>query len=137
MEKDLYRKSTLEKFSSPEQLDRYLRVTSPGIWTVLLAVILLLGGLIVWGSTAVLETKVPAVAEVSHGEAQIIVTGSDAEKIKSGMKLYIDDIETVIDYVEADEYGRSFCYALANLNEGKHKAEIVLESVHPLSFLMR
>lgn len=42
MEKDLYRKSTLEKFSSPEQLDRYLRVTSPGIWTVLLAVILLL-----------------------------------------------------------------------------------------------
>lgn len=137
MDKELYREKSLERFQSPEQLDRYLRVTNPGIWTVLLAVVLLLGGLLVWGSVGVLETKVAAVAEVDSGEAQIVVTGSDAEKIGQGMKVYVSDQTAVIDHVETDEYGRAVCYAIANLSDGKYKAEIVLESIHPLSFLLR
>ena len=38
--KSVFRKQTLDRISSPEQLTDYLRVTNPGIWVVLAAVII-------------------------------------------------------------------------------------------------
>ena len=52
----LFRKKTMERISSPEQLTDYLRVTNPGIWAVLIAVILILVGIIAWAAVGVLET---------------------------------------------------------------------------------
>lgn len=40
----VFRKKTLERISSPDQLTDYLCVTNPGIWVILVAVILLLAG---------------------------------------------------------------------------------------------
>ena len=51
----LFREKTMERISSPEQLTDYLRVTNPGMWAVLIAVILLLGGIIAWAAVGVLE----------------------------------------------------------------------------------
>ncbi len=45
---DLFRKKSLQKISSPEQLDDYIRVTTPSVWLVLLALIILLAGLLVY-----------------------------------------------------------------------------------------
>ena len=42
MEEQIFRKKSLDRLSSPEQLNDYLHVTSPGIWIVLGAVIFLL-----------------------------------------------------------------------------------------------
>ncbi|MBQ4431988.1 MAG: hypothetical protein II877_10845 [Synergistaceae bacterium] len=36
------------KISSPEQLNSYIRVTSPGAWIVLASVLVFLAGLFVW-----------------------------------------------------------------------------------------
>ena len=36
----VFRKKTLDRIASPEQLTDYLRVTNPGIWVILVAVIL-------------------------------------------------------------------------------------------------
>ena len=47
-QQNLFREKTLERISSPEKLTDYLRVTNPGIWAVLGAVIILLGGLFIW-----------------------------------------------------------------------------------------
>ena len=46
----LFREKTMERISSPEQLTDYLRVTNPGIWAVLTAVILILVGIIAWAA---------------------------------------------------------------------------------------
>ena len=45
----LFNKKATDKLSSPEALDRYVRVAKPGVWVILAACALLLGGLIVWG----------------------------------------------------------------------------------------
>ena len=42
---NIFRKKTLDRISSPEQLTDYLRVTNPGIWLVLATVVLLLAGI--------------------------------------------------------------------------------------------
>ena len=46
----LFREKAVEGISSPEQLTDYLRVTNPGIWVMLVAIILLLGGLLAWSA---------------------------------------------------------------------------------------
>ena len=46
---DLYRKSALEKISSPEQLDKTLTVISPLSWLVLVGFTLIIAATIVWG----------------------------------------------------------------------------------------
>ncbi len=49
MAKQLFREESLKRVSSPEQLDEYIRVASPGIWVSILAVLTLLMGLFMWG----------------------------------------------------------------------------------------
>lgn len=46
---ELYRKKSLDRISSPEQLDDYIRVTSPPVWIVLIAIVILLIGILAWG----------------------------------------------------------------------------------------
>lgn len=42
MSSDLFRKKSIERVSSPEQLNDYVKVSSPGVWAVLAAVLILL-----------------------------------------------------------------------------------------------
>ena len=45
---DLFRKKSLDRISSPEQLNDYIRVTTPTVWLVLLALVILLAGMLLW-----------------------------------------------------------------------------------------
>jgi hypothetical protein len=45
----LFRKTAIDNVRSPEQLNDYIKVTTPAAWTVLAAVIILLGALLFWG----------------------------------------------------------------------------------------
>ncbi|MDD3363799.1 MAG: biotin/lipoyl-binding protein, partial [Syntrophomonas sp.] len=49
MESSLFRKSSLERISSPERLNEYIKITNPGIWSILLACITLLIAVGFWG----------------------------------------------------------------------------------------
>ena len=55
MENPLFRKKSLERISSPEQLHDYMRVTSPRLWMLLSAIAVFLAGFIVYVSTVTLE----------------------------------------------------------------------------------
>ncbi|MCR5591481.1 MAG: hypothetical protein K6F73_08080 [Lachnospiraceae bacterium] len=46
---ELFRKKSLERVTSPEELNDYIRVTTVPVWLVLLATLIILAGLIVWG----------------------------------------------------------------------------------------
>jgi hypothetical protein len=45
----LFRKTAIDNMRAPEQLNDYIKVTTPGAWAALAAVLVLLGGLLVWG----------------------------------------------------------------------------------------
>ena len=45
----------MERVSSPEQLNDYIRVTTPSVWIVLLAVIILLVGMLTWSIFGTVE----------------------------------------------------------------------------------
>ncbi|MBE6128882.1 MAG: hypothetical protein E7185_06370 [Erysipelotrichaceae bacterium] len=137
MDNQIFREKSIKRISSPEELNKYLRVTNPGIWAVLLAVIVLLGGLIVWASVGTLETKVDAEAVVSDGYVQVTVAGDKAGLVQADMPLIIDGNETVLDDVKTDEYGRAVGMAVLNVPDGRYNAEVVIERIAPISFLIR
>ena len=71
MEKQLFRQKSIDRISSPEQLQDYMRVTNPGIWMVLGAVIAILVGMIVFSIVGKLETRVPVQAVSEDGTVSV------------------------------------------------------------------
>ena len=69
----IYREKSLERVSSPEQLDNYLRVTTPPVWIVLLALAILIVGIFVWAALgSVTATNSEGKTETIHPISLII-----------------------------------------------------------------
>ena len=130
----VYRQKTIDRISSPEQLTDYLRVTDPGIWVILDAVILLLVGMLAWSMVGTLETKAQVKVIVSDHVAQVIPLG--AETLLPGMQIEVSGHEGKIAASQTDEYGRSVGTAEVTLPDGTYDGEVVTEIVHPISFLL-
>jgi len=132
----IFRKKAMNRISSPEDLTSYMRVTSPGMWIILAAVIILLAGLFAWAAVGTLETTVDATAVIQNHTAQIVANGQGAEELKAGMHLRIASQEFVIASVNYDEYGRAAAYAELPLPDGSYDATIVVEQTRPIEFLL-
>lgn len=127
----LFRKKNIDRITSPEQLQDYVKVTNPSVWLVLLATILFLAGVIVWGLFGSIQTKVSTVAIVSDDIAEISIPSAKKEIITEGMSVTIDnDIYTIskIDGAKA--------IAEVNLSDNVYNAEIEIESIKPISLLI-
>lgn len=130
----LFRKQALEKVTSPEHLTNYLRVTHPGVWVVLAAVLLLLTGLLVWSALGTLETTAEARVLVEGHTARVILT--EGGRAEAGMPLRVAGQEVPIASVETDEFGRPLYYAELALPDGVYEGVIVVEQTKPISFLL-
>ena len=136
MAKSVFRKKAMDRISSPEQLSEYLRVTTPGVWIVLASIVLLLTGILVWSAVGVLETTKEARAVVSDGKASVAVVSADDDELKTGMTLRVASEEYIISELEEDDYGRTVAIARVSLPDGTYDAKIVVEEIHPISFLL-
>ena len=132
----LFREKAMARISSPEDLTSYLRVTSPGMWIILAAVIALLVGVFAWSAVGTLETTVDAAAIVQDHTAQIAASGQGADSLQAGMTLRIASQEYVIAAVDYDEYGRAIAYAEVPLPNGSYTATVVVEQTRPIEFLL-
>jgi hypothetical protein len=131
----IFRKKTLDRISSPEQLTDYLRVTSPGIWIVLAAIVTLLVGFFVWMGVDTIETTVPVGVSMEGAHATVAVTEGDV-KIEKDMTLRVGGKEAAIQSTKTDEYGRTVGLANVDLTDGMYDGVLVTEAVHPIQFLI-
>lgn len=156
MEKQLFRKSSIEHVSSPEQLNDYIKVSNPSVWMILAAVIVLLIGVCVWGIFGHLETKISTAGACLNGTFTCYVVEEKIGNIKSGMELNVDgktlsiseisakpvavskDMDGYLLYLGGFSEGDWLYEVKANgtLSDGTYKAEIVTESVSPMSFIL-
>ncbi len=157
MKKPLFRKKSIERASSPEQLTDYIRVTNPGIWIVLAAVLCLLAGFVVWGVVGKLETKVNGVAVSAEGGVVCYVREAEAGGIEAGDAVRLGGSECTVVSISAQpiavDEDRFTAYAMrvggfsvgewvyeialdAELSEeGIYSVSIVTGVVSPISFL--
>lgn len=87
----LFRKESLERISSPEQLHDYMRVTSPRMWMILSAIAALLVGFIVYASTTTMENTININVLVDHGDVSADVSFSQPDIITMEMPVRFAD----------------------------------------------
>ena len=133
--KSIFRKETLDRISSPEQLSDYLRVTTPGLWVIIAAVIAMLVGFFVWMSVGIIETTVPAGMSTRDHSAEVAIISGDAQ-IATDMTLRVGGQETTILSTKTDDYGRTVGSAEVDLPDGMYEGSLVTESIHPIQFLI-
>lgn len=136
MEQQLFRKESMERVSSPEALQDYLHVTSPAIWAVLAAVVLLLIGLFAWSSVTAVESYAAGEAEVRGGV--LTLRFDDAEKAASvevGMTVRLGDTTTPVLSIGTDEDGNPIAVASAALPDGTYEARVGYRSIQIIKLL--
>ena len=156
MNERLFRKKSVDKVSSPEQLNEYIRVANPSVWVVLAAIVVLLAGVVVWGIIGHLDTILSTAVVCENGEAVIYVKEADVEKIAVGMTVRVGDKEYSVNEIPTEpvrvdgtmsEYAiyasgltaGEWVYAVTlngDFADGVQKAEIVIESISPISFIL-
>ncbi len=131
MTDDLFRKKSLDKIKSPEQLNDYVRVANPGVWLILCAITVLLVGFCVWGIFGQIKTTVPAQITVDSGTITCTVD-SAIDRIKPGMTVEAGGAAGVARSVNAGSRQIEIDISLSN---GVYAGEIVTENIAPLSFV--
>lgn len=134
--KSVFRQKSLERISTPEQLTEYLRVTTPGIWLLLAGVIILLAGLVSWACVGQLETYEKATAVVSEGKITLMMYDARPGTVAKGMPVIVEGTRTSITVVTKDDYGRETAYCNTDLPDGTYDADVIVESISPISFLL-
>ncbi len=136
MDQNLFRKNSIDRISSPEQLNDYLRVTNPSVWAVLLAIILLLAGLLVWSSVATIESYATGTSEVSGGLMTIRFDDQTfAANVEKGMTVSAGDTQGVIASVGRDENGLIIATANISLADGFYPVRVSYRQTQVLQLL--
>ncbi len=156
MSGQLFRKKSMEKIASPEQLNDYIRVSSPGMFVVLSAIIVFIVGICIWGIFGRLDASVKAVCECRDGSAFCYVKESDISSIRIGMELSVDGKKgTVTDIaaVPMEVMGNMDSYLLhlgelaegewvyavkadVSADDGIYTASVITQSVSPIDFIL-
>ena len=125
MERQIFRKKSLDRISSPEELNDYLHVTQPSVWVLLAAVIMLLAGLFVWSAFTAVESRVMGKGTV-HDGVMTISFDSDvsSDQVAPGMMVTVGDMNTVIDTVGTDGDGGMIASARLAVSDGDYEVRV-------------
>lgn len=135
-ENQLFRKKSLNRIASPEDLKDYLKVTNVSAWMVLVSVIVLLVGFLVWSAFGKIDTKITTQATAKDGVVTVVYTGNGKQALSTGMDIEIGSKNGVLDSAVKDVYDRYIATADMDIPDGEYEAEITVESISPLSFLL-
>lgn len=158
MEKNdtIFRQKSVDRVSSPEQLDNYLKVTTPTVWLVLIGIIVILIGTIVWATFGRMNTYANVGCVIEDQEAYCYVTEENSKKIKEGMTIEIPSDEASFEIIQVDTQGVNIpdnynylqhivgvtssdyvftLFGLCSLNNGYYKGRVIVESISPLEFI--
>ena len=155
--KSIFRKESLDRISSPEEYDQYLKVTGPGVWMLLGVIVLLLVGSLCWAVFGRLSTSMNVAVIAQNGQTICAIPSEKVEDVlKSGMTVTIADQEySLVDMgrapmmVTADmdpsvmiagEFSEGTFINIfgvdAVLDNGIYTGQIEVEAVSPIYFIL-
>ena len=138
MGEEIFRKKSLEKIKSPENLDDYIQVSNPGVWLLLISVIILLAGACVWGVFGHVDSTVETGIRAENTALVCYVADQDIASVHEGMTVRFDDFEAVITEIGQKEEQRYPCVLQSEqmIPDGFYEGKIVTNRVKPLSFIL-
>lgn len=157
MNSSIFRRKSMDKISSPEQMNDYIRVANPSVWMILAAIIVLLIGVCVWGMYGQLDTKLQTGGICEEGKLTCYVSEADFGKVQAGMTVAVGEKEYTVSSVakapvrldgSTDAYlihlaglaEGDWAYAVVvdapDLQNGTYSVSVIIESVRPLDFVL-
>ena len=149
----LFREKSIERIESPEKLDDYLKVTSPGVWIVLAAIIIVLAGVCIWGALGHIDSTVSAAVVSDEDGTVCLVPQAALEGVVKYRNVTVNgqDLELTPSVLEPEAVSEStdvyvllagglsfgdvvYRVDLAEpLPEGIYTGKLLIEEVSPLS----
>ncbi|MEN6418582.1 MAG: hypothetical protein ABFC73_06635 [Clostridiaceae bacterium] len=140
----IFRKESIERISSADQLDDYIRVQKPSVWILLMLVVALLVAAFVWAGTTKLETTVTAFgimdSENSNDTVTCYLTPDKAEIVKIGQatilsydKEYQGTVTAVSGPYSFKEIatdfldGNTYAVYMADIREGNNYYQVTIQ----------
>jgi len=102
----IFNKKATEKLRNPDDLNKYVQVTNPGIWVVLIACIALLLGFLAWGMFGSVTTSVSGTGVCVDGRAMCFLQAEDAAKVHAGDIANVGGQRMEVDEVAAVPFSR-------------------------------
>ena len=157
MSKQLFRQKSIDKITSPEQVNDYIRVSNPSVWMILAAVIVLLIGVCVWGMFGSLDTTLQTGGVCKDGQLVLYVGEKDIDKLGEGTLVSVDGKELAVSEIAGSpvkldaSYDPSLIHLTglnegewvyvvrvdaANVKDGTYSVEVITERVRPLDFVL-
>lgn len=153
----LFRQESIDRISSPEELKDYIKVAEPGIWLLLIAIIIFMAGMIYWSCTAQVETRIKGVVNSEMGVTNAYVRENDRGSIEVGMEVECDGdnqtyyVEEISDQaLEAADVLSDYQQYVGGIQEGEwvysikldkdapegvRAAHVVIDAESPLKFI--
>ena len=158
MNHSVFRQKSMERITSPEQMNDYIRVSNPSVWMLLAAVIVLLIGVCVWGAFEHLDTVVQTGGVCEDGRLTVYLSESDFVKLDGEVILSVGEAEyAVVSDVAGmpillDESTDPYLLHLIGLSvgdwahvlpaeapdlkDGVYTVSVIIERVRPLDFVL-
>ena len=154
----LFREKSLEAIESPEVLNDYLKVTSPGVWLVLGAVMALLIGALLWGIFGRISTGVNVAVLSQDGESVCVVPYETLPDVIAAGEVQVNGAvyaigesalaKTLVVSEETSPYLRMAASLsigdvaveipiTAGLEDGIYTGSVTTETIRPLSLLLQ
>lgn len=151
---ELFRKESMERVNSPEQLNDYIRVANPGVWMVLAAVIVLLAGVCVWGIFGHLDTTLETTGVCRGGTVTCYIEEAEISDVTDSTPVSINGNTYVIAEVAAfsvhfgstelassgvlavDTPVRAVTVSAPDLADGVYAVSIITRQETPMSFVL-
>ena len=138
MDEKIFRQKSLEKVKSPENLDDYIQVSNPGVWLLLISVVVLLIGACVWGVFGHVDSIVTTTVRIDNGVASCYLSEEDVVNISEGMTVTIGEYDLVVDRISQNESSGYQCVLKMNesIPNGFYEGVILIKTIRPISFIL-
>ena len=102
MEKETNAGNGSKRLRSPDDMERYLKITNPSVWIVLGACAAVLAGALVWGFFGSVSVRVQTFGVCKDGRTFSFLTTEDAGKVHAGdtamvagIKMKVSNVSTI------------------------------------------
>ena len=132
----VFRAKAVDRLSSPEQINDYLRVTKPSVWIALVVVVVLLVGALLWSSMVSINSYAQGTATVEDGMMVITFENPEyAQNVQVGMSVDVGASRATILSVGVQPDGAPVAHAETTLADGTYPAQVCYRQTQVLKLL--
>lgn len=138
MSEELFRQKSIDRIKSPESLNDYIRVSNPGVWILLLSIVVLLIGACVWGFFGHIDSVTKARVHVRDSVITCYVDEDTVSEVTLGMTVKFAGIEGTISEIGQKE-GDEYAFAVKTnrfARDGVYDGELVTMRIQPKSLVL-